>query len=266
MKKIIVANWKMNPDTPREARELFRRTKLVANKLKKVSVIVCPPAVFLPLLKAGGNVALGGQDASLEPRGAYTGSISAPMIKYAGGEYVILGHSERRSPSVGIGETDEIVNKKLRLALKTGLRVILCLGETVRDEHGHYLKALRAMLEHSLEKLGRQDVPQLIIAYEPVWAITAKAGQVGIKTQADTPESFLEHSLFIKKILANRFGQALAFTVPILYGGSVSPDNAAGFLTAGEADGLLVGHESLRADHLAEIMRLAEASAQNGRK
>ncbi len=260
MKKIIAANWKMNPDTPREARELYRRTKMAASKLKKVSVIVCPPAVFLPLLKAGGNVALGAQDAALEPRGTYTGSVSAPMVKYAGGEYVILGHSERRYPPAGGGETDEMVNKKLRLALKTGLCVILCLGETVRDEHGDYLKALRTMLEHSLEKLGRQDVPQLIIAYEPVWAIGINA-----KT-ADTPESFLEHSLFIKKILANRFGQALAFTVPILYGGSVSPDNAASFLMQGEADGLLIGHESLRADHLAEIMRLAEAAAQNGRK
>ncbi len=257
MKKIIVANWKMNPDTPREARELYAKVKRSAQRLHKTTVVVCPPAIFLPLLKSDGSVALGGQDLHDEPRGAYTGSISGPALKYAGADYVIIGHSERRGRG---GESDELINKKLRLAFKIGLRVILCLGETVRDEHGHYLKTLREMFEKDLERINRNEIGQLIIAYEPVWAIGEKA------SGADTPAGFLEHSLFLKKILAARFGQGLAFTVPILYGGSVTPDNALDFLTSGEADGLLVGHESLRADHFGEILHLAEASAKNGRK
>ena len=265
MKKLIVANWKMNPQTPREARGLFSKVKLAAGKLRQTQVVICPSAVFLTLLKSGKNLALGGQDIfELGPSGAparpngrsggFTGSISAAQIKYAGAEYVILGHSERRRSlaTAGQGETDELINKKVRLALETGLKVILCVGETTRDERGDYLKVLRAMIEHGLERVVRAEIKSLVVAYEPVWAIG------GLTQVADTPEGFLEHSLFIKKVLAARFGQAAAMAVPILYGGSVSPENVRDFLTRGEASGLLVGHESLRADHFNQILRLAD--------
>ncbi|MEK7209107.1 MAG: triose-phosphate isomerase [Patescibacteria group bacterium] len=257
MKKLIIANWKMNPDTPREARRLFGKVKRTASRLSRALTIVCPPAVFLPLLQPGKNLALGGQDIFSETRGAlarpdgrlggHTGSISAAQIKYAGAEYVILGHSERR----GLGESDELINKKIKLALAVGLRVILCVGETTRDERGDYLRIIREMLERDLARVARAELKSLVIAYEPVWAI-------GGETQtSDTPEDFLEQSLFIRKILAARFGQSAALAVPVLYGGSVAPANAADFLTRGEAAGLLVGHESLRADHFNEILRLA---------
>jgi len=266
MKKLIVANWKMNPDTPREARGLFSKVKLVAGHLRQTQAIICPPAIFLSFLKPGKNLALGGQDISEMERGAFTGSISAAQIKYAGAAYVILGHSERRRQ----GESDELINQKMRLAFKTGLRVILCVGETTRDERGDYLKVLRAMLERGLERIVRAEIKSLIVAYEPVWAITATAparpsggGQVGSEAKAaDTPESFLEHALFIRKILATRFGQSVALAVQVLYGGSVSPENARDFLERGEASGLLIGHESLRADHFNQILRLADNNHQ----
>lgn len=260
MKKIIVANWKMNPETPREARELFAKVKRAASRLRRAEAVICPPAIFLPLLRSGKNLALGGQDMFEEPRGAparpngrsggYTGSISAAQIKYVGAEYVILGHSERRR----LGETDELINRKVRLALKTGLRVILCVGEAARDLRGDYLQVLRGALERGLERVARGELKDLIIAYEPVWAIGGEA------SAADTPEGFLEQALFLKKILAGKFGQKSALTAPILYGGSVTPDNAAAFLTRGEASGLLVGHESLRADHFNSILRLSDAA------
>ncbi len=201
-------------------------------------------------------MALGGQDIFNELRGAYTGSISAAQIKYAGAEYVILGHSERRR----LGETDGLINQKVRLAFKTGLKVILCVGETTRDDRGDYLKILREMIERDLERVSRVAIKDLIIVYEPVWAIG------GAAAAADTPEGFLEHALFIRKVLTARFRQSLAMIVPVLYGGSVAPENAIDFLTRGEAAGLLVGHESLRADRFSAILRLADQSLVYGRK
>lgn len=248
MKKIVIANWKMNPDTPREARRLFGRVKRGASRLHRTAVVICPPAVFLPLLRPGKNLVLGGQDLFEEPHGAYTGSISAAQIKYSGAAYMIIGHSERRAR----GETDELVNQKIKLALKVGLKAILCVGETIRDDRGDYLKVLRDMLERDLERVSRIEAKNLLIVYEPVWAIGGSA------SSADTPEGFLEHALFIRKVLAARFGQNLAMLVPILYGGSATPENTADFLGRGEAAGLLVGHESLRSDRFNAILRLAD--------
>ncbi|MEK7621596.1 MAG: triose-phosphate isomerase family protein [Patescibacteria group bacterium] len=256
MKRLLVANWKMNPDTPREARALYAATKQVASKLKRTSVILCPPVVFLPLLKSGRNLALGAQDISTELRGAYTGSISAPMMKYAGAAYTIIGHSERRFPpsAFGGGDSDEIINKKIKVALGQGLRVILCIGERARDEPGQYLTELRASLERAVDRLPRAAARGLIIAYEPVWAISSQPANHG----DDTPAGFLEQSIFIRKVLSHWCGRRAALELPILYGGSVGPKNASSFIIEGGANGLLVGHESLFADHWREIMRIVD--------
>lgn len=201
MNRLLVANWKMNPETPREARALFSKTKLLASRLRHTTVVICSPAVFLPLLKSGRNIALGAQDISTELRGAHTGQISAPMVKYSGAAYTIIGHSERRAA----GETDEIINKKIKIALGQGLKVILCVGERERDERGDYLKHLRDQLEKAVHRLPRPAVAWLVIAYEPVWAITATAGQVGGGAdRADTPADFLEQAIFIRKVLSQR--------------------------------------------------------------
>ncbi len=255
MKKIIVANWKLNPDSPREARELFLKIKRTVSKLKRVETIICPPAIFLPgLEKARGaakNLALGGQDAFPALDGAWTGQISPAMIRKSGARYLILGHSEKRA----LGESNEVVNQKLKLALAQGLKVILCVGEQTRDAQGHYLQTIKTQLLTALEKVPRKLGSQIIIAYEPVWAIGDAA------KFADTPAGFLEQAIYIRKILSIWIEQKAAMQVPVLYGGSVDAKNALGFLADGQADGLLVGRSSLRADIFGEILKLADALA-----
>lgn len=255
MKKIIIANWKLNPDSPREARELFLAIKRAVGRLKRVETVVCPPAIFIPdLERARGavkKIALGGQDAFTALDGAWTGQISPVMFRKSGARYLILGHSERRA----LGDTDEIINQKLKLALAQGLRVVLCVGEHERDLHGHYLQIIKRQLLTALEKVPKRFATQMIIAYEPVWAIGEAA------RSSDTPAGFLEQAIFIKKILSIWTEQKAAMQVPVLYGGSVDHKNALSFLAEGQADGLLVGRASLRADQFTEILKLADALA-----
>lgn len=247
-KKLIVANWKMNPDSLREAKEIFLPVKRALSKLNKIEVVICPPALFLSGLVNGAptpRLFFGAQDAFWESSGAYTGQISATMLRKAGARYVILGHSEKRAA----GETDELISRKLKASLKEGLRVILCVGERTRDSHGFYLKTLKQELEEGLRSVIKRQMSGLIIAYEPLWAVGAR--------QADTPADFMEQAIFIRKVLSGLAGQEIARSVPVLYGGSVNVKNAAAFLGAGQADGLLVGRESLRADHFIEILKIA---------
>lgn len=246
----MVANWKMHPPTPREAKELGGKTRLLASKLTKTSVIACVPAIFLPDLAAKRSKVLwGAQDVSVEAgEGAFTGELSAEMLRYAGAAFTLVGHSERRAR----GESDEVVNKKIRLALSAGLKVIVCLGETERDDHGHYLEPLREQLKLALKGLTKADLKKIIIAYEPVWAVGKKA------FNADTPAEFLHHALFIRKTLSDLFDKKLAMQVPILYGGSVDSKNASGFLKEGGADGLLVGRASLKPEEFKKILYVAE--------
>lgn len=223
--------------------------KSALKKLKKVNVVLCPPALFLLALSGNGNkqsnITLGAQDAFWESSGPYTGQISATMLRQAGIKYVILGHSEMRA----LGETDEMINRKLRASLGEGLWVILCVGERTRDQHGFYLKTLKQQVEDALRGVNKRQLAGLIVAYEPLWAVGAK--------RADTPADFLEQAIFIRKVVSGLAGSAAAKNLLVFYGGSVSPKNVADFLTLGQADGLLVGRESLRADHFIEILKLA---------
>lgn len=248
MNKLLIANWKMNPDTPREARRLYAATRAAARPLRRTDIVLCPPAIFMPIIVPSRRIALGAQDIFTELRGAYTGSISASMVKYSGGTYAIIGHSERRAA----GETDETVNKKIKLALSQRLRVVLCVGERERDEHGKYLADLRGQLEGAIYRLPRAAARGLIVSYEPIWAIG------GAADRADTPADFLEQAIFIRKTLSHWCGRAAALSLPIIYGGSVNPKNVVSFITHGAADGFLIGHESLRADHWREIIRLVD--------
>jgi triosephosphate isomerase len=245
-KKIIVGNWKMNPKTGKEADALFTKIKISARRhAKKAQVVVCPPALFIErLAKKEGNVLIGAQDSFFKKEGAFTGSVSPAMIKSAGASYVILGHSERRAQ----GDTDEIINKKVLLALEYRLAVILCVGETVRDEEGNYLTLIADQLLTALQGVSPALFKNIIVAYEPVWAIGEKA------TGADTPAGFLEIALYIKKTLAELVGKDKALSVPVLYGGSVSADNAKEFLHEGKADGLLVGRASLNPKIFSDII------------
>jgi triosephosphate isomerase len=247
-KKIIVANWKMNPKSTKEADTLFTKIKSRATRSKKALVVVCPPAVFLErLAKKHGAVRIGAQDVAEQKEGAFTGSVSAPMVKSAGGTYSIIGHSERRAA----GDTNESVNKKVLIALEYRLNVILCVGEERRDEEGEYLAIIAEQLTKGLRSVPPALYKNIIIAYEPVWAIGERA------KGSDTPSSFLEIALYIKKTLAELVGKEKAFSMPVLYGGSVSAYNAEEFLDEGKADGLLVGRASLDAKVFAEIISYA---------
>jgi triosephosphate isomerase len=193
-----------------------------------------------------------GIDGGLEPTKGWglacTGEVSAGMLKDLRCEFVILGHSERRWV---FGETDEVINKKIKAGLKQGLKIVLCVGEKVHDENGEYLKVLQSQIEKALEGLQKKSFSQIIIAHEPVWAIGAEA------KGADTPESFAHNRLFIKKVLADLAGKKTGLAVPVLYGGSVGIKNAKEFLVEGQADGLLVGRSSLVPQDFIKIVEIA---------
>lgn len=251
-KKIIVANWKMNPRTAREATALFQKIKREAEALARVETVVCPPFVFLDTLskKAARRCALGAQDVFWEAHGAYTGEVSPAQLRGLDVSYVILGHSERRA----LGETSEIIQKKLKLALAYRLNVILCVGESDRDSRGRYLSFLKEEIKKSIGKIKTNDLHRLIIAYEPIWA-------VGVKVKkADTPAALFEVVIFIRKVLSDLFNSSAAFRIPVLYGGSVSSLNARGFLVEGGASGLLVGRASLEPNEFNAILEIAQVS------
>jgi len=249
MAKLIIGNWKMNPSDLLSAKKIFARVKSTVAKAKRTKVIMCVPYVYLYSLLGSGNghIALGAQDAFWEEKGAFTGKISTRIIRAAGARYVILGHSEVRS----LGDTDEVVNKKVRRALSERLMVVLCVGERVRDEEGKYLSFIGRQLDDALVKIPKPYFKNLIIAYEPVWAIGARAGG------ASTPEDFFEKSIFIRKVLSHIAGKDIAMKVSVLYGGSVDEKNAEGFLDVGRADGLLVGRASLDPDSFKKIILVA---------
>ncbi len=247
----VVANWKMNPTTPREAKALAGAIKKTASSLKKVKTVLCPPSTFLSLLvppRPSKKVFFGGQDGLVEASGAHTGEISLAIIKNLGAEYCILGHSERRAK----GETDKLIREKVQTALRLGLKPILCVGEDKRDAHGEYLNFLRRQIGNCLGDLKKGYYDDIIIAYEPVWAVGGGA------QAADTPEGFLHNALFIRKVFASLAGNEVALALPVLYGGSVNPKNAEAFLVEGRADGLLVGRESLVADHFKQILQISD--------
>lgn len=253
-KKIIVGNWKMNPLTQKDALNIFANIRAVAGVAKKVTTVVCPPVIFLSdLLKSGkgSKVGVGAQDACAETSGAYTGEVSVAMVAQAGAGYVIVGHSERRAA----GDTNEMVNKKVRSALKAGLKVILCVGEHEKDEHGHYLSFIKDQIVSALFGVPKTQFANILIAYEPIWAIGKEA------TGVETPEGFLHNMLFVRKVLDGVGGNKIAHSTPVLYGGSVDKKNAVAFLVEGKADGLLVGRASLEPTRFAEIIKLADKNA-----
>ena len=241
----------MNPISSKEALALYLGIKKNTSRLKQAIPVVFPPAVFLATLQSKGvsvKLDLGAQNMSAEESGAFTGQISPLMLKNVGAKWVIIGHSEARAS----GETDADLNNKILVALKNGLRIILCIGEKTRDAQGKYLSVLQNQLEKALENFPAKKISQLVIAYEPVWAIGKDA------TGVETPDGFLQNSIVIKKTLSHLFNPKSAKAVPILYGGSVGVKNAESFLLAGQADGLLVGRESLNAGSFSDILKIAE--------
>ncbi|MEX0934084.1 MAG: triose-phosphate isomerase [Candidatus Paceibacterota bacterium] len=249
-KLTIIANWKANPDTLGNARTLFRSIKIAVKKLVGVEVFVCPPFVYLHELSKISKthkLSLGAQGVSLFEGGAHTGEISPAMLSSAGVSVILIGHSEQREQ----GESDKNINEKIKLALKYGFRVVLCVGEKVRDRDGEYFRVVKEQLQKDLKGVARGRVENIMIAYEPIWAIGAHA------KHADTPENFVEMSIFIRKVLNELYSKQHALGATILYGGSVNDKNAESFLLCRETQGFLIGRASLDGGKFKEILTLA---------
>lgn len=252
---VVIGNWKMSPEMSASATKLFLEVAGLARRVRDVQVVVCPPFVWLSECRQryrGKALALGAQDVSVFGAGSHTGEVSASMLRALGVTHSILGHSERRAQ----GESDEVVAQKVKQIVESGMTAILCIGEKSRDSNGEYLHFLRAQLERGLHDLLPTKLAQLIIAYEPVWAIG--------KTSADAmrPDDMHETSLYIRKVLSEKYTFDQARLVPILYGGSVEPENAEGLLARGEIDGFLVGRASLDTVSFGAILRAAHAQAK----
>lgn len=245
--KIIVGNWKMFPASFSEAKSLMAALRKGAGK-SRATIVACPPLAYLGAF-AGvkSSVALGAQDISLfVGTGARTGEVSPEMVKSLGASYVIVGHSERRAG----GETEETITTKTTQGIQAGLTTILCVGEKDRDASGAYFTVVRAQLRSALEGLASGRAKQLVVAYEPVWAIGAKA------KGAATPEIVREMTVYIRKELASLFGKS-GRAIPVLYGGSVDERNAKEYLTTSGADGLLIGRVSLEPTRFLAIAKEA---------
>lgn len=239
----------MNPVDSKEAGDIIEGIAPVARKLKGVTTVICPPFQYLERMisAVGGNIFVGAQDCFVGSTGSYTGEVSPEMLKKMGAKYVIIGHSERRA----LGEDDELINKKIGSALTLGLKAILCVGEGSRDDQGAYLNFIKGQLLSDLNKIKKIFLKNLLVAYEPIWAIGKNALRPAMV------QDVLETSLFIKKIIVETFGREDGIRVPIIYGGSVDANNCRGFLSEGQADGLLVGRESLVPENFIKILRTA---------
>jgi triosephosphate isomerase len=244
---IVAGNWKMNLDRAK-AVDLARAVAARQAEAAGVDLVLCPPFPYLGTVAAeiaGSRVGLGGQNAHEKTSGAFTGEVAPPMLVDAGCRYVILGHSERRTLC---GETDAIVNAKVKAALAAGLVPIVCVGETLAErEAGRTAQVVATQVHGSLAGLSAGEIAGLVVAYEPVWAIGT--GKVA------TPQQAQEVHAAIRGLLAGMASPEVAAAVRIQYGGSVKPDNAADLASQPDIDGALVGGASLKADDFFGIAR-----------
>ena len=249
MKKLLVANWKMNPKTLREANKLLSAITIKPTP-KEVDLVVCPPAPYLSALRLLRNATLGAQNVHWEKEGAHTGEYSAHMLKNLGVKYVIVGHSERRAE---LGETDEMINKKITAALKEGLKVILCVGEDLKTRKKGFLAASYAVKNQLVKNLNDVEkvkgaAKNIIVAYEPVWAISTSGSG-----KKETPKDAAEMINFISNQLNEKMFGA---KVRVIYGGSVNAQNIASFIKYPEIEGALVGGASLKTGEFKKMIDL----------
>lgn len=244
---LIAGNWKMFKTGP-EAVAVATRLVELASDVTDTDIMIAPTFLSLPLVSkavAGSNVKPGVQNLFYENEGAYTGEVSAGMVKAAGADYAIIGHSERRQY---FGETDDAVCKKVKASIDGGIIPILCIGETeAQRDGGKTFSVLDKQISNGLNSFCSKDLSSLVIAYEPVWAIgTGKTA---------TPDQVAEIHGYIRSLIDKLFGNELAMSIRILYGGSVKPDNVSELMSLGDVDGALVGGASLDADTFIQIIR-----------
>lgn len=247
-KKIVAGNWKMNMDLAEGLKFADSIDKYFRERPSgKAEVILCTPFIHLAgaseILKHG-KIALGAQNCAAESSGAFTGEVSAWMVKSTGAEYVIIGHSERRSY---YHEDDKILNKKTLLAINSGLKVIFCCGEVLSErEAGSHFLIVKRQLEEGLFSLTEEQMDKVIIAYEPVWAI-------GTGLTA-TPDQAQEMHKYVRDLVKEKYGNVCAKKLPILYGGSCKPSNAVEIFSKQDVDGGLIGGAALKKEDFAAIV------------
>ncbi len=247
-KYVIAGNWKMNNDLKESEKLIVELKNLLQNEKPNCDVIVCPPFTSLSeaakLLK-GTQIKLGAQNMHFEDSGAFTGEVSASMLISVGCEYVILGHSERRNI---FGETDEMINKKIKKALSVGLKPIFCVGELLEErENGSTNEVVKRQILRGLKGISDDEMKKIIIAYEPVWAIGT--GKTASPAQAQAVHEF------IRDLIEIEYSLETANDVTIQYGGSVKPENAKELISQKDIDGALVGGACLKADSFLGIIK-----------
>lgn len=247
--KLIVANWKMNPGSVNKAKEIITQINKKSRSFGSVCLIVCPPFVFLNevsrVINSSRKIILGAQDVFVGQGVSHTGEVGIELLKAIGVRYVLVGHSERRAYL----DNNEVVKEKMLESLKSGLKVILCVGEKERNEHGDHYHEIKEQIENAIIKLPKKLTKNLIIAYEPVWAI-GKSENIAMK-----PEQLHEITIFIKRLISDTLGVKEVEKVKILYGGSVTKNNAKEIIEKGNVDGLLIGRESLKSDDFLELIK-----------
>jgi len=240
----------MNPMTLAAAKRLYQDVRKGIAHQRGAHVVVAPPFIYLSEISKQSlskTVHLGAQDAFWEKLGARTGEVSAAMLKNLKVSHVIVGHSERRA----LGESNEEVNKKVHTLLKEGMTAVVCVGEERRDNSGNYLNHIEKQVRRASEGVGKAKLGQLVIAYEPIWAIGSG--------KSESPADVHEMRLFIQKTLTDIYGRNMAARVRVLYGGSVKPDNAHALMEEGAIDGFLVGGASLKANDFVSIVKTASS-------
>ena len=254
-KPLIAGNWKMFK-TAQEAVTIVQTIK-AGIKMQDCNVVICPPFTALSRVAEvlqDNQIKLGAQNMHPETEGAFTGEISPAMIKDLGCRYVILGHSERRQY---FKEDNSFINEKVKTALKYSLIPILCVGETLEERNAKRLfEAVKEQFDLSLKDLTKEEIAKIVIAYEPVWAIgTGKTA---------TPEQAEQMQSYIRRLLKEKYNEDIAVRVPIIYGGSVKPDNIAELMRKPNVDGALVGGASLKAESFVQIVANAAQAAEAG--
>jgi triosephosphate isomerase len=244
---LIVANWKMNPETIEEAKEIAGRVKRNLKNFGTNKIVLCPPFTFLSEVSkaiSGSKISLGAQDLFAGTGLSHTGEISGEMLKSVGTKYIIVGHSEMREN----GDTDEIVEKKLLAAIGEGFKAILCVGEKERNDSEQF-EFIKSQLYSALKNFPKKSLKNLIIGYEPIWAIGKS------EKEAMKGEEVYEMNIFIKRVVSDILKTKEIDKLLVLYGGSVTVGNAKDIAEKGKIDGLLIGRESLKVENFLELIK-----------
>ncbi len=244
MKHLIVANWKMNPQTSAKAERICDLIKKKLKKTRKAEIIICPPYLYLPIIKQLRIIKIGAQNCFWEENGAYTGEISLAMLKDLKCKYTLVGHSERRR---FLNETNQMVNKKIQAVLSAKITPILCVGEKLEEKQKNKtIAVLKSQLEGALKGVSKKQVGNIIFAYEPIWAI-------GTGNACSADEGHVIR-LLLQKIIAEKYSRQIAQKAQILYGGSVNSSNVEEIIKQAGFQGVLIGKASLIPNEFIKII------------